>query len=360
LVELPAEFAVYFEWRRKTMTAKTRYFLIGSVMVLILGLSIGLVAFYGGMPSALFSSQRGPDELKYLPGDAAVVAYANVRDVMNSELRQRLRKFEGVTDEGRSEFKTQTGIDIEQDIDHVVACMGAPAGDAERTGLVVVAGRFDSKKIEALALQHGGKTEQYKGKRLILASPGGKEESGGLHPEMAMGFLDAGAVALGTADMVRRAVDRAAGGASALGNAELMRLVGDMSGQSLWAVGRFDALSAHATLPPEVSERIPPITWFSASGRVNGGLQAVVKAEAKDEQAAENLRDIVRGFVALAKMQASSKPSLQKMLPDVQLSGDGKEVAISFAVTNEMLDAFEAARAMGEQIKKLEQKPTKQ
>jgi hypothetical protein len=30
-------------------------------------------------------------------------------------------------------------------------------------------------------------------------------------------------------------------------------------------------------------------------------------------------------------------------------------VAISFAVTNEMLDAFEAAHAMGEKIKKLEQ-----
>ena len=84
------------------MTAKTRYFLFGSVLVLILGLSIGLVAYYGGMPSSLFSSQRGPAELKYVPGDAAVVAYANVRDVMNSELRQRLRKFEGATEEGRN------------------------------------------------------------------------------------------------------------------------------------------------------------------------------------------------------------------------------------------------------------------
>jgi hypothetical protein len=172
--------------------------------------------------------------------------------------------------------------------------------------------------------------------------------------EMAMGFLDRGVVALGTADTVRGAIDRAAGGSNVLGNAELMRLVGDLSGESLWAVGRFDALSAHAALPSEVSERIPPITWFSASGRVNGGLQAMVKAETKDEQAAENLRDIVRGFVALAKMQTSSKPNIQKMLPDVQLTGDGKEVAISFAVTNEMLDAFDAARAMGEQIKKLE------
>jgi len=342
------------------MTAKTRYFLIGSVMVLIVGLSIGLVAFYGGMPSGLFSRDRGPAELKYLPGDAAVVAYANVRDVMNSDLRQRLRKFEGVTDEGRSEFKTQTGIDIEQDIDHVVACMGAPAAGAERTGLVVVTGRFDSKRIEAMALEHGGKAEQYKGKRLLVVAPHAKAEDAGPGPEMAMGFLDAGVVALGTADMVRRAVDRAAGGGNAFGNSELMRLVGDMNGQSLWAVGRFDALSAHATLPAEVSERIPPLTWFSASGRVNGGLQAVVKAEAKDEQAAESLRDIVRGFVALAKMQTGSKPNVQKMMPDVQLSGDGKEVSISFAVTNEMLDAFEAARAMGEQIKKLEQNAPKQ
>jgi len=342
------------------MTAKTRYFLIGSVMVLILGLSIGLVAFYGGMPSGFFSSQAGPAELKYLPGDAAVVAYANVRDVMNSELRQRLRKFEGVTDEGRSEFKTQTGIDIETDIDHVVACMGTPGADAERTGLVVVAGRFDAAKIEKLALEHGGKAEQYKGKRLLVVAPHAKGEEGGHGPEMAMGFLDGGVVALGTADMVRQAVDRAAGGANAFGNSELMRLVGDMNGQSLWAVGRFDTLSAQATIPAEVSERIPPITWFSASGRVNGGLQAVVKAEAKDEQAAESLRDIIRGFVALAKMQTSNKPNVQKMLPDVQLSGDGKEVAISFAVTNEMLDAFEAARAMGEQIKKLEQNAPKQ
>ena len=39
-----------------------------------------------------------------------------------------------------------------------------------------------------------------------------------------------GIVALGTADMVRRSVDRAAGGGNVVGNADLMRLVGDMSG----------------------------------------------------------------------------------------------------------------------------------
>ena len=47
-------------------------------------------------------------------------------------------------------------------------------------------------------------------------------------------------------------------------------------------------------------------------------------------------------------------------MPDVQLGGDGKEVAISFAVTNEMLDAIEAARSMGAEIKKLDQNRPKQ
>ncbi len=327
------------------MTAKTRYFLFGSVLVLILGLSIGLVAYYGGMPSSLFSSGPGPAELKYVPGDAAVVAFANVKDVMNSELRQRLRKLEGATEEGRNEFKTQTGIDIERDIDHVVACAGMKATDGSHNGLVVATGRFDSTRLEALAVQHGGAAQDYKGTRIVVVKADGAHGSQGHGGEVAMAFLEPGVVALGSADMVRLAIDRGHGGSSIRGNAEVMKRVQGLDSPSMWAVGSFDAVSAHATLPTEVTERMPPITWFTASGRVNGGLQAIVKAEAKDEQGAANLRDIIRGFVALAKMQTDSKPGLKTMVPDFQLSGEGNEVAISFAVTTGMLDAIEAARA---------------
>jgi hypothetical protein len=335
------------------MTAKTRYFLLGSVLVLTVGLSIGLVAFYGGMPTGLFGAQQGPAELKYIPADATVVAYANVKDVMASELRQRLRRFEGMTDEGRSEFKDQTGIDIENDIDHVVACVGAKLDAAESNGMVLASGRFDAGRIEALAIEHGGKVEQYKGKRLITAIPDAQHEGRSHGPGgMTMVFLAPGLVALGGTDMVRLAVDRGNGAGSVLGNAEMMKLVADMGNPSLWAVGRFDALSAQASLPAEVTDRIPPITWFAASGRVNGGLQATLKAEAKDEQGANNLRDIVRGFAALARMQAGNKPGAQSMMPDFQLAGEGKEVSLSFAVTTDMLDAFATAGAISGKMKK--------
>jgi len=341
------------------MTAKTRYFMFGSVLVLTVGLSIGLVAYYGGVPGGLFAGQPGPAELKYVPSDAAVVAYANVRDVMNSQLRQRLRQFEGMTDEGRDEFKDKTGIDIEQDIDHVVACMGATGLGHEKSGLVVAQGRFDQSRLEALAIEHGAKAEQYKGKRMVTAMADAAHQGAASHGgSMAMAFLGEGVVAMGGADSVRQAIDRAGGSSSVLSNQEMMKLVGEMNGASMWAVGKFDALRAEARLPAEVSERIPSITWFSASGHVNGGMQATVTAETKDEAAATNLRDIIRGFTALAKMQAGSSPELQRMMPDIQLGGDGKMVALSFAVTTDMLDAIVAAKGAAGAIRKRVPKET--
>ena len=347
------------------MTAKTRYFLFGSVLILTVGLSIGLVAFYGGMAGSLFAGQQSLAELKYVPADAAVVAYANVREVMNSQMRQRLRQVDGMTDQGRSEFKDKTGIDIEQDIDHVVAFMGAKGSTGNRSGLVVATGRFDQGRLEALAVENGAKVEQYKGKKLVSAladkaHPGDTAHPAGTAPEasMAVAFLGPNLVAMGGIDMVRQSIDRAGGSTSVQGNADLMKLVGEMNDASVWAVGNFDVFRAEVKLPSEVSDRIPSITWFSASGHVNGGMQATVKAETKDEQAATNLRDIIRGFTALARMQTGSNPELQKLMPDIQLGGDGKVVSVSFALTTEMLDAIVAARGAAGAIKKSQPKPT--
>ena len=78
---------------------KTRYFVAIMGAILAVGLGTGLVASYMGLPVSVFSSAAGPDELQYVPADAAVVAYANVRDVMNSEFRQRFKSFEPSQDE---------------------------------------------------------------------------------------------------------------------------------------------------------------------------------------------------------------------------------------------------------------------
>jgi hypothetical protein len=154
---------------------------------------------------------------------------------------------------------------------------------------------------------------------------------------------------VGSTNLVRTAVDLHQGGdnpqtglASVTRNEELMAQVKQLESGNAWAIGRFDLLASRARLPQGLADRLPPITWFSVSGHVNGGLRGVIRAEARDEEAANNLRDVVRGFMALGKLQAGSNPQIQLMVDSLELGGNGKTVALSFAVPAEVFDAVSA------------------
>ena len=327
------------------MSKKTRYFVLAAIAFLVVGLTTGLVASYLGLTVPVFSRAAGPDELQYVPADAAVVAYANVREVMNSDFRDRFRKFEPDTQE-RDEFQQKTGINIEQDIDTVVAAMmPAPAGavtfQPHNSMIVVARGRFDQARLEALALEHGGKVEEYRSKRLLTHA----SETTGTN-DMAVAFLDADLVALGSFESVKRAID-ANNGANVMSNTAMMSQINELDVSTAWAVGQFDALVREARLPSEISARMPAMQSFSAAAHVNGGVSGVIKAETKDVESANNLRDVLRGFLALAKMQAGSKPELQTMVDSLQLAGDDKTVSLAFAVPSEVFEALAAMKGLG-------------
>ena len=65
------------------MRSRTRYFLFGSVAVLLVGLCTGLVAYYAGLPIGALGQSDTPSELTYVPADAAVVAYCNVQEAIS-------------------------------------------------------------------------------------------------------------------------------------------------------------------------------------------------------------------------------------------------------------------------------------
>jgi hypothetical protein len=278
------------------------------------------------------------------------VAYAEVRQVMASELRQRVRQVVPDQDRGGAAFQSQTGINIETDIDHVVVGVLPASGGATApsSGLVIAKGIFDEVRIEALMREHGAQVEQYKGKRLIVAKPPVPVPPSDANlppqvapqnpPELALSFLKPGVVAIGTSSLIRRAVDLENGGDNVTTNEEVMGFVRslDASGD-LWAVGRFDALRAAARLPVGVAQ-LPPITWFSAAGRINDGVTGVLKAEASTEEAAKSLRDVVQGFVALASLQAGSRPELKAAVQSLEISGTGKTIALSFSIPGRVVD----------------------
>jgi hypothetical protein len=344
------------------MTNRTRYFVIASLLVLTVGVGTGLVAYYVGFTTSAFTTEGGPQELRYVPRDAAVVAFANVQEIMTSELRQRIKAAVPIPENGQREFESHTGINIETDIDRIVACMEPPRGTGmQGAGMVVASGRFDNGKIEALMREHGAVVETYRDRRLIVGTPEMMHKEGysttkpdtaasdAMHSSFALAFVKPGVVAVGTTPLVRAAIDQdTTGGDNITLNDEVMAKVKAVDGgNNAWAIGRFAVLQSHAHLPAAVSSQIPPITWFSIGTHINGGVRGTLSAQTRDAEAANNLRDVVRGFLGLAKMQAGSKPEIQTMIQSLDVEGTGDMVTLSFTVPAQVFDAAAAMHGMG-------------
>ena len=155
-----------------------------------------------------------------------------------------------------------------------------------------------------------------------------------------MALPQPGRAALGSTPVVRQAIELEDAGDSVLTNDDVMNLVRTMDSGNTWAVGRFDSLTAQAGLPRDLEVRLPSVIWFTANAHINGGVRGVLTAEATDEEAAANARDVVRGFLAFANLQTTSRPELQTLLQAVELGGTGTSVALSFDLPSASFDAL--------------------
>jgi hypothetical protein len=343
------------------MMRKSRYFLVGSALVLLVGLGGGLVAYYtfsrtAGVPAGL------PAELRYVPADAALVAYADVNSVMGSDLRREIERMTMGPRRGQQQMREFAGIDLEKDVHRIVAYLQADgaadnAGNAQAPprGLVLAQGTFNQAAVEQFLKDHGGSLEDYHGRHILVRQMGrraggaegrgrGRQDSqpapdGPPAPrpaeDMALAFVQPDLIAVGPTNLVRRAIDLAdsADVPNVTSDPDLMGLMRDASSGNAWVVGRFDAVSRRMGLPATVQQQVPPLRFVSASAHINGGVKATIKAQTADKAAADQLRDVVRGAMSFVRLQGASKPELQDTLKSIELSGTGNDVQLSFLMT---------------------------
>jgi hypothetical protein len=337
------------------MTRKTRYVVLGATGALLVGLGGGLIAYLAytrgaGIPPGL------PAEVRYVPHNAEVVAFANVQEVMNSELRRQLMPtLDARSHKGQQMMSDFAGIDLEKQVHHLVAYVepsatpDAPNRGAGAAGsiegqrqpgfpraLIMVQGTFDQGRLEQFVRDHGGTIEEHNGTKMFVHRDVERGHEG------AVALTGPNLIVMGQAELVRRAIDRVRGGAPGSNeditdNAEMMNLIRDNAGSTAWVVGHFDAVRRRMRLPNEVSGQVPPLRFVSLKANVDGGVKATIRAEAGDEAAADQLRDVVRGFVSLARLQAGQKPGLESTLKSIELSGKDKTVQMSFAVAPDTL-----------------------
>ena len=322
------------------MTARTRYFVVASAAALIVGVGGGLVAYItytrgDGVPAGL------PPEIRFVPANVEVVAFADVRSLMNSELRRELMPtIEGGSRKGHQMMNDFAGIDLEKQVNRVVAYVEPyKAADPQTDrrpeiphAVVMVQGTFDPARIEQFIRDRAGALEDYKGRRIFVHRDNDKA--------VAVGFVASDLVALGQVDLVRRAMDMSADASATrniTSNSEMMSVMRDAAGGTAWVVADFEAVRRQMSLPAEIGRQVPPLRIVSARADVNGGIRATVRAEAGDEAAADQLRDVVRGFISLARLHAGGKTELEGALKTIELSGENNTVRLSFAVSPETL-----------------------
>ena len=140
---------------------------------------------------------------------------------------------------------------------------------------------------------------------------------------------------------MRRAIDISSGSAKEFHNIttnrEMMTLIRDNSGSTAWVAGQFEEISRRMKLPSALAGQVPPVRLVSVKADINGGAKLAIRAEAGDKAAADQLRDVVRAFISLARLQAGSKPEFEGILKSIELSGTDATVRLSFAVSPETL-----------------------
>jgi hypothetical protein len=279
-----------------------------------------------------------PAELAFVPANARMVAYADVRQLMNSPLHDHVRQFESKARINPDGLEARTGIDIESDVDRVlVASMPAAAGTPlQRDSLLLARGRFDLTRIEGLMREQGAQVSDYRGVRIVSLKDDARDA--------AMAFAEPGLIAFGPAHLVRAGLDAKAGAADGIrADAGFMKLVADVDDGAAWSVAKMDSLPG-AGLPPAVVSQLPPIDWIAASGQVDTGIHGFVRADARDAQGAKDLHDVVQGFLALLKLQGARQPQYKGLLDSVALSAQGNSVSLTFDITPAMLDRLAPPR----------------
>src|SRR5262249_55635265 len=151
----------------------------------------------------------------------------------------------------------------------------------------------------------------------------------------AAAFLDDNTLMLGAqAPVEQTATARAKGQAPLRGNAALLALLESVhAGSTFWMVGDQTLLSnMPRTIPgpggPGTSQSIelPALKSLVVTGDLDPQVTLDVTGEAADEPAAKNLADIVRGFVALATLQANQRPELKQLASAINVTTEATRV----------------------------------
>ncbi len=316
--------------------ARSRLVVFISLFVVVLGVLAGLSALY--LDPARAAVGPLPGEALVLPADSRFVIGFEVKRFVASPFYARLTP--DTRPDAMRTLEEKTGINPERDLDRIVIAGRGRSGP--EAPLALVLGRFDRQKLgRTIEAERKGQVtwKDVEGTTVYLFREGDKSGT-------AVAFLDDRAVLIGPAEGVETAIgNRVRGAQGLLGNATLTALLEKLRpGAAFWMVGDQSLL---ANLPRNMTGpggdtqvTLPALRSLSVTGELDPLLAVSVTGEAADAAGATNLADVVRGFVALAALQAGQKPELKDLASAITVATDQNRVLVNARIPYETLDAL--------------------
>lgn len=291
-----------------------------------------------------------PAEGLALPADAQFVMGIDVRRFVASPFYARFgEEHAAARPQAFAEMEEKTGINPERDVDAIYVAGRKGSGKGrDGDGVVIVLGTFDRYKVSrAIETSHKGATStKYQGTPVYLF-----EESRAGRKAGAVAFLDDHTLVMGSRTGVEQAIDARADGQGLRSNAAMTALLETVRpGSTFWMVGDQSVLAQMPKgLPGPGGDgqamNLPPLKTVVVTGDLDPVVSFEAIGEAADAVAAQNLADVVRGFVALASLQASQKPELKQLASGVSVTTDANKVRIAARFPYELLDALRPKKA---------------
>ena len=270
-----------------------------------------------------------PDEalLRVFPHDSNGVMFLNVAELRDNPL---LREFfldgpESQLPAAVTEFALRTGLDPETDVDQVM--LGRTGGNEF---LGVARARYDPLEVEQYFRDADVGFETHGGRSVFRPYPGS---------DWSMSFID-DLVLMGEDGSVRQTIDQLAMTTpTAMDNPELIVAIQSIEeGNQVWGVGALaDILLPEALAPPMAIDLVASLEHITYQMRLDDGLTVRAAGEFATAATARRTGDLMRGLVALGKMQVFESDDLIQLLDGVQIDSIESSVEIRIVADGALL-----------------------
>jgi hypothetical protein len=316
---------------------KSRWIWTLAIVLVAGGLGIGSIAHLTGRVEA--QAQALPSTLAWVPEGATMIGHVDLQSVFKSPLgagwEERMEKHESfrVLDE----IRKTTGLDPQSDLKAATFCFARDTkGDeglarGEQRWGVAIRGTFDSARIVS-ALKRDGELgeETYKGTTIYLLRSTARGDR-------ALAFGDASTLLLAEPSYLREMLDAGSGRGFSAGSGLVQRWgESAFQGDAFWLAGSPDGVFATG-MGSSPGRALPPLEAFSVSGKLDTELHLRGRGKAPDSKAASELANVVRGLVALGRLQQNADSEISAIVDSIGIQQVDDEVEVSVAVPYETL-----------------------